>query len=100
LLSIVCARGLLPPPPRTHARTDARTHARSLTHTHTRTHARTHAQDAGNELYKAGKYVDSIVRYTAAVNKDPTVAAYLNNRAAAHMMLLVSGLFIRHMARR
>ena len=51
-------------------------------------------------MYKAGKYVDSIVRYTAAVNKDPTVAAYLNNRAAAHMMLLVSGLFIRHMARR
>lgn len=52
-------------------------------------------QTHGNTYYKAGKYNDAIARYAAAISKDPTVAAYRNNRAAAYMMLQVRcGLYL------
>jgi hypothetical protein len=69
----------------------------ALTHSPTHPLANTHPtrpplalQNAGNDLYKTGKYVDSIVRYSAAIAKDPATAAFRNNRAAAHMMLQVA----------
>lgn len=39
-------------------------------------------KDAGNELFLAGKYVDSIVRYTKAIEYDPDSYALYSNRAA------------------
>lgn len=43
-------------------------------------------KDAGNELFLAGKYVDSIVRYTRAIEYDPENYAFYSNRAAGRLM--------------
>eukprot|EP01127_Copromyxa_protea_P011932 TRINITY_DN3060_c0_g1_i7.p1 TRINITY_DN3060_c0_g1~~TRINITY_DN3060_c0_g1_i7.p1 ORF type:complete len:905 (+),score=192.01 TRINITY_DN3060_c0_g1_i7:212-2716(+) len=44
-------------------------------------------KDAGNELFLAGRYVDSIIRYTRAIEYDPENYAFYSNRAAAYMHL-------------
>jgi len=42
----------------------------------------------GNEHYKAKEYIKSIAMYTKAIAGDPSEPAFLNNRAAAYIMLL------------
>jgi len=48
-------------------------------------------KDAGNELYKAGKYNDAINKYTQALEVCPTSIPFYNtilgNRSAAYMMI-------------
>lgn len=45
-------------------------------------------KELGNAHYKKGEYTAAIAQYTLAIDGDPDVAAYRNNRAAAQMMLL------------
>lgn len=45
-------------------------------------------KERGNAHYKKGEYNSAIEQYTLAIQGDPSVAAYRNNRAAAQMMLL------------
>ena len=44
-------------------------------------------KEAGNKKYKCGDLYGAIDDYTRAIDADPTVAAYYNNRAAARMSL-------------
>ena len=44
-------------------------------------------KEAGNKKYKSGDLYGAIDDYTRAIDADPTVAAYYNNRAAARMSL-------------
>lgn len=46
-------------------------------------------KDAGNELFLGGLYVDSIVRYTRAIDYDPDNYALYSNRAAGIFLILV-----------
>lgn len=44
-------------------------------------------KEEGNSKYKAGDLYGAIDAYTSAIDNDPTIAAYYNNRAAARMGL-------------
>jgi len=43
------------------------------------------AKEKGNELFKSGKFPESIVAYSDAVKRDPVNPVYYGNRAAAYM---------------
>ena len=45
------------------------------------------AKALGNEKYKAGKYFEAIDMYTRAIEMEPEEPMYLNNRAAAYVMV-------------
>ena len=44
-------------------------------------------KNAGNQLYKAKKYLEALSKYTEAIDLCPECPAYYGNRAACHMML-------------
>jgi len=46
------------------------------------------AKEKGNELFRAGKFVESIPFYTDAIKRDPKCAVYYMNRAAAYTKLM------------
>jgi serine/threonine-protein phosphatase 5 len=51
-------------------------------------------KDAGNVLFKAGKFAEAVAKYDEAVDADPTVCAFYTNRAACHLKLENHGLAI------
>ena len=51
-------------------------------------------KDAGNDLFKAGKYPDAVVKYNAAIDLDPEVPSYYTNRAFCHLKMENHGLAI------
>ena len=44
-------------------------------------------KEAGNQLYKAKKYLEALSKYSEAIDLCPECPAYYGNRAACHMML-------------
>ena len=42
-------------------------------------------KNEGNELFKAGKYAEAVVKYGEAIDLDPEVPAYYSNRAFCHI---------------
>lgn len=46
------------------------------------------AKDRGNEHFRAGRWPDAVKEYEEAIKRDPTNAAYHNNRAAALAKLM------------
>ena len=51
-------------------------------------------KNEGNELFKAGKYADAVVKYGEAIDVDPEVPAYYSNRAFCHIKMENHGLAI------
>ena len=43
---------------------------------------------AANELYKSGKFTEAVSKYTEAIKRNPKLAKYLANRAAAYIKLM------------
>merc|ERR1711871_1109742 len=46
------------------------------------------AKEAGNVLFKDGKFQPAIEKYTEAIKRDPSNATYYSNRAAAYQKLM------------
>lgn len=46
------------------------------------------AKDRGNEHFRAGQWPEAVREYEEAIKRDPTNAAYHNNRAAALAKLM------------
>ena len=44
-------------------------------------------KEAGNQLYKAKKYLEALSKYSEAIDLCPECPAYYGNRSACHMML-------------
>ena len=51
-------------------------------------------KDAGNELFKAGKYADAVLKYNEAIEADPERPAFYTNRAFCHLKMENHGLAI------
>jgi serine/threonine-protein phosphatase 5 len=52
------------------------------------------AKEAGNALFKAGKYAEAVSKYNEAVDLDPEIPAYYTNRAFCHLKMENHGLAI------
>ena len=51
-------------------------------------------KEAGNKLFKDGKYADAVLKYNDAIEADPEVPAFYTNRAFCHLKMENHGLAI------
>jgi len=51
-------------------------------------------KDLGNDLFKACKYAEAVIKYNEAIDADPEVPAFYTNRAACHLKMENHGLAI------